>query len=346
MWYSRSAVVGGDSSGLPADPGRERDAGRRVPPAVGAPDAQQLGVEHPPGPRRRRIAPHRRRWGGALGIEREPRGEPRRLPPGAPPVQHRRVRERPDQHRPQRVHGLPAAGDPRSLPRIDAHLHGGGGAHAAATPRADPVEAAFHRAVPGKVEHPAGGAHRVRRVRGDGDAVGSEAIVEHLGVRDDGADEGAEGGQRRAGQFHLATGFEGDRATGRQRAGRGSRVERGRCVRPERRAQHRGIQRGRGLGGVVHQPFELHSHQPGRAVLETDRGDVALGVVLGAQHLCRLALGRLVLGVSSPVMLRTLPPATDSFASIDGRPGRRGRRIIPPVDPAPLRCSVDPQDTH
>ena len=141
---------------------------------------------------------------------------------------------------------------------------------------------------------------------------------------------------------------------GNGRAG-GSRVERGRCVRPERRAQHRGIQRGGGIGGVVHQPFELHPHQPRRAVLETDRGDIALGVVLGAQHLCRLVLssrsGRpLVVPfwvVSSPVMLRTLPPATDSFASIDGRPaGQDDEGSLHLWVPAPLRCGVDPQDTH
>ena len=287
-------------------------------PPSASPDAQQLGVEHAPGPRHGRVARRGSRRGGALRVEREPRGEPGRLPPGAPPVQHRRVRERRDQHRAQGVHRRPAVRDVGPLPRVDAHLHGGGGAHPAAAPRADPVEAVLHGAVAREVEHAARRPQRIRGERGDGEAVGVEPLVQVLGVGGDGSDEGAEGGQRRAGQLHLATGFDGDRGATRQGAGRGGGVQRGWRVRAEGGAQHRGVQRGGGRGGLVHQPFQLHAGEPRGTVLETDRGDVHLGVVHGAQQACSRGRGPLLPGTGLP-----RSPSTKIGASRRSRVVRR-----------------------
>jgi hypothetical protein len=198
-------------------------------------------------------------------------------------VQHGRVGERGEQHRPEGVQRGPAGADVGGLARVDADLHGRGGAHRATAERPPAVEGFLHRLVAGQLQDAVGRADRVGGAGRGMEPGGGEALVQGGRVGADGLQEGGEVGARRAGQFDLAAGFDRDGGTGRERlsGGRPGQAERG--VRAECGGEHRGIRGRPRLGRAVQEPLELDTQEPRWTVLETHGPDVGLGIGAVAQ---------------------------------------------------------------
>ena len=252
MWYSRSAVVGG-----PGQRGAAAIQSANVTPGGTSQlpsrpaHAQQLGVEHPPGPRRRPGRPAASA-GGAVrcGSSASQRPSGRTSSPcaaRAAPASSRTPRPAPGPAR-----APPPSGGRRRRPRRRRRTPA---RRRWSTSRCGPTGRSGRSGAPsrgsaggrGRGAAAAADPRRAGRRRGRGRRGG---VCRRLGVGGDGADEGAEGGQRRAGQLHLATGFDGDRGATRQGAGRGARgparagrAGRARCAAPRGRAGRSGGRR-------------------------------------------------------------------------------------------------------
>ena len=153
---------------------------------------------------------------------------------------------------------------------VQAHLHGGGGAHHGAAGGARAVQARLHGVVARLTQETAGFVPRIVAEADEAEAAFAQNRADGVEVGGDGGDDVRQGGRGGRAQLQLAAGFHGER-------------------RPQGHGPQCGVGRFESFGcdgelrcaQFVDEPFHLDAEAAWRAGLEADAADESLDLGFG-----------------------------------------------------------------